>query len=430
MTAGEESAGTRIRILGGIAMQDRRMSTGRLRHILVWLALATTRLPAANRDQPVSRPASVAVYASVGEELITFNVDVEHATLTRGDSIMLPGFVQEAWASASTRSMYVAWSNGGASYSGSGIAPRGDRHGISAFRLGDTGALRVHGSVVLLRSRPIHITGDGRGRHLLVAYNDPSGISVHAINSDGTVGSEVPQSTSIDAGIYGHQVRVFPTNDAAILVTRGNEPTATTREDPGALKVFRYDDGKLSGETSIAESNGIGFRSRHLDFHPSAPWVYLTLEAQNKLLVYRRMDRALSEHPLFIKSTLVDDTGVKAGQTASTVHVHPNGRFVYVGNRGTGAGTTNNIGAFAIDQKTGEPSLIQNIDTQGSTPRTFSIDPSGRLLIVGNQTTTSTTPANLAVFRIGFNGKLEFVRRYPIAVGQKPLWWMGMVSRR
>ena len=411
-------------------MQDRRMSTGRLRRILVWLAVATAPLSAADRDQPVSRPASVAVYASVGEELITFNVDVERATLTRGDSIMLPGFVQEAWASASTRSLYVAWSNGGASYNGSGIAPRGDRHGITAFRLDDTVAFRVHGPVASLRSRPIHITGDARGRHLLVAYNDPSEIAVHAIDSDGTVGSEVPQSTSIDAGIYGHQVRVFPTNDAVILVTRGNEPTATTQEDPGALRVFRYDDGKLSGERSIAESDGIGFRSRHLDFHPTAPWVYLTLEAQNKLLVYRRMDRALSVHPLFSKSTLVDDAGVKAGQTASTVHVHPNGRFVYVGNRGIGSGTTNNIAVFAVDQKTGEPSLIQNIDTQGSTPRTFSVDPSGQLLIVGNQTTTSTAPANLAVFRIGSDGKLEFVRRYPIAVGQKPLWWMGIVSRQ
>jgi 6-phosphogluconolactonase (cycloisomerase 2 family) len=411
-------------------MQDWQMSTGRLRRILVWLVLAAAPLSAANRDQSTSRPASVAVYASVGEELITFNVDIEDGTLTRGDSIMLPGFVQEAWASASTQSLYVAWSNGGASYNGSGITPRGDRHGISALRLDDTGALRVHGPVASLHSRPIHITGDGRGHQLLVAYNDPSGISVHAIKSDGTVGLEIPQSTSIDAGIYGHQVRVFPTNDLVILVTRGNEPTATAREDPGALKIFRYDDGKLSGETSIAESNGISFRSRHVDFHPRAPWVYLTLEAQNKLLVYRRMDRGLSAHPLFTKSTLLDDIGVKVGQTASTVHVHPNGRFVYVGNRGTGAGTTNNIAVFAIDQTTGEPSLIQNIDTQGSTPRTFSVDPSGRLLIVGNQTTTSTTPANLAVFRIGSEGKLEFVRRYPIGAGQKPLWWMGIVSRR
>ena len=39
----------------------------------------------------------VALYAGVGEELVTFGVDVEHATLSRHSSLMLPGFIQEAW---------------------------------------------------------------------------------------------------------------------------------------------------------------------------------------------------------------------------------------------------------------------------------------------------------------------------------------------
>jgi len=92
---------------------------------------------------------------------------------------------------------------------------------------------------------------------------------------------------------------------------------------------------------------------------------------------------------------------------------------------------------FQINQQTGEPSLIQNIDTHGSTPRTFSIDPSGRMLVVGNQTTTAvagkTVSANLSVFRMrtnGMPGMLEFVRTYDLAVGRKPLWWTGLVSLR
>jgi 6-phosphogluconolactonase len=387
--------------------------------------------------QNVSGQPPTALYASVGEELMTFGIDAEHAALTRSASTLLPGFVQEAWASPSTPFLYVAWSNGGASYAGSGVAPRGDRHGITAFRIDATGALHAEDAVTPLRSRPIYITGDARGRHLLVAYNDPSGISVHAINADGTVGPEVTQPPGLDAGIYGHQVRVLPNNNAVILVTRGNEPTPTTREDPGALKVFRYDDGKLSQGVSIAQTNGRGFRARHLDFHPAGPWVYLTLEAQNRLLVYARTDRGLGPEPLFDRATLADlepatlagGTGVIAGQTTSTVHVHPNGRFVYVGNRGATAAATNNIAVFRVDPKTGEPSLIQNIDTRGSTPRTFSLDPGGRLLVVGNQTTTAASPANLAVFRIGPDGRLEYANRHAIAAGQKPLWWMGIVAR-
>ena len=382
-------------------------------------------------------PAKVVLYASVGEELITFGVDVERATLSRQSSLMLPGFVQEAWAS-SAGLLYIAWSNGGSSYTGSGVEPRGDQHGITAFRIDAGGVLRQQGPPASLRSRPIHITGDEPGRYLLTAYNDPSGVSVHAINTDGGVGAEVPQRASLDAGVYAHQVRVLASNRAVVLVTRGNEPTASSREDPGALKVFRYDAGKLSDEISIAPQNGVGFRSRHLDFHPTRPWVFLTIEAQNRLEMYRRTDEGLEPMPSFSASTLSGGGGVKQGQTTSTVHVHPSGRFVYVGNRGAPAGGRNEIAVFRINDATGEPSLIQNVDTHGFTPRTFALDPSGGVLVVGNQNSVSVSeggstklvPANLAVFRVGSDGMLAFVQRYDIAVARKPLWWMGIVAPR
>ena len=134
------------------------------------------------------------------------------------------------------------------------------------------------------------------------------------------------------------------------------------------------------------------------------------------------------------------------GQTTSSVHVHPNGQFVYVANRASGtatfngvpvfAGGSNDIAVFRINQETGEPSLMENVDTRGFTPRTFSIDPSGRMLVVGNQTTlqvrdgekVNTVPPNLAVFRIQADGRLTFLRRYDLAIDRKPLWWMGLVA--
>jgi hypothetical protein len=38
-----------------------------------------------------------------------------------------------------------------------------------------------------------------------------------------------------------------------------------------------------------------------------------------------------------------------------------------------------------------------------------------------------TLPAGLSVFRIGDDGKLTFVRQYDIDVGDKSMFWMGMV---
>lgn len=83
---------------------------------------------------------------------------------------------------------------------------------------------------------------------------------------------------------------------------------------------------------------------------------------------------------------------MRQGQAAETVHVHPNGRFVYQANRASGATGEilsargeNSIAVSAINQQTGEPTLIQNIDTRGMTPRTFALDDGGRIVVAANQ---------------------------------------------
>jgi 6-phosphogluconolactonase (cycloisomerase 2 family) len=122
---------------------------------------------------------------------------------------------------------------------------------------------------------------------------------------------------------------------------------------------------------------------------------------------------------LFKKTTLEQPSKDAARQAASTVHVHPHGKFVYQGNRGT----NNSIAVWAINQQTGEPTLIQNADTHGPTPRTFALDPSGRILVAANQ----DAPASLAVFRVRQDGKLDFVRKYDVKIeGKNNLFWMGI----
>ena len=39
-----------------------------------------------------------------------------------------------------------------------------------------------------------------------------------------------------------------------------------------------------------------------------------------------------------------------------------------------------------------------------------------------------TVPASLAVFRIDGGGKLDFVRKYDVDVGDRTMFWMGMVA--
>ncbi len=355
----------------------------------------------------------VAVYASVGPELIHYQVDVDNASLVKRATVTLPDSVQYAWPHPSKRYIYVAWSNGSGA----------DHHGVTAFRIDPaSGSLSLHGNPISLPARPVHITTDIPGTHLLVAYNDPSGLTVYGLAPDGTILSPVKQPAALDFGIYGHQVRVDPSDKMVILVTRGNGPAKGKPEDPGALKIFDYKNGILTNRASIAPNRGFGFQPRHLDFE--GPWVFVSLERQNKLQVYKKLpDGSLSAAPLFTKDSLTEPGKERSGQAAGTVHVHPNGKLVYQANRASGGGE-NAIAVYAINQKTGEPTLIQNADTHGTEPRTFALDPSGRILVAANQNS-----ASLAVFRVGADGKLDFVRKYDVQTDRgRNLFWMGVVS--
>ena len=392
------------------------------------------------------RSAKAVVYAALGAALTQYDLDVEHAELIERSRVTLPGNVQYGWPHPSKKFFYVVWSTGGPPTPGAPSS--GGRHGVSAFGVDPaSGALHLEGQPVRLRSRPIHVSTDISGTHLLIAYNDPSGVTVDQIRPDGTIGSEIEPRERLDVGVYAHQVRVDPSNKMVILVTRGNGPSGIKPEDPGALKIFGYDHGVLTNRESVAPGGGYNFQPRHLDFHPTRPWVFVSLERQSKIEVYQRLkDETLSPAPLFVKDTLADPGHAHTGQEAGTIHVHPNGRFVYVANRASGtadgrgmpvfSGGTNDIAVFAIDANTGEPTLIQNVDTHGMTPRTFALDPSARILVAANQlpfktgegASATTAPPNLAVFRVRDDGKLDYVRKYDVPTdGGRMLFWMGIV---
>jgi 6-phosphogluconolactonase len=383
----------------------------------------------------------VALYANVGADLTRYDVDLAGAELTKRETVTLPAAVQYAWPHASRRYVYVASSS-----SAPGYSTGGTEHHVTAFAIDPSGgALTPHGEPIRLPTRPIHISTDIPSENILVAFNNPSAVRVYRINKDATPGEEVKQSGPIDAGIYAHQVRVTPDNKLAVLVTRGNEGTPTKPEDPGALKVFDYKDGLLSNEVSIAPNGGKEFGPRHVDFHPTKPWMYVSIETQNKMYTYRIENGRINPEIAYRTETLAEPNNIRARQAAGTVHVHPNGRFLYGANRAEQTvefqgkkvfkGGENSIVVYAIDQSTGEPTPIQHADTQKFHPRTFHIDPSGRLLVaehnlpvdVRDGDTVKTVPAGLSVFRIGDDGKLTFVRGYDVDVGDKTMFWMGMV---
>jgi 6-phosphogluconolactonase len=379
------------------------------------------------------------LYASIGPALTLFDLDGD--ALVKRTTVTLPANIQYAWPHPSRKYFYIVSSNGGP-----GVA--GDKHYASALRIDPaSGALTPHGQAQMLPSRPIHTSVDQAGQYLLIAYNDPSSVTVHRLNQDGTIGDQVKQLEKLDTGIYAHQIRAIPSNQMVILVTRGNNAEPGTPEDPGAIKTFGFKNGILTPLASIAPGNGLGFGPRHLDFHPTQPWVFVSIERQSKLYVYKLdPEIGLSREPLFVKDSLADPK-TKFPQGAGPIHVHPNGQFVYQTNRASPltefdgqrvlAGGENSVAVYAIDQTTGEPRLIQSIDGRGVQLRTFGIDPSGRILVAASVVPiqvregfrVGTLTAGLTVYRVGGDGRLDFARKYDVdATNQNQQFWSGMVT--
>ena len=54
-------------------------------------------------------------------------------------------------------------------------------HYLHALEVDSSGALQPVGDAVRLRYRPIYITVDQRGEHVLSAFNEPSSVAVHQL---------------------------------------------------------------------------------------------------------------------------------------------------------------------------------------------------------------------------------------------------------
>ena len=379
-------------------------------------------------------------YAAIGDQLIHFNANIDTAKLKQNASVRFGLNIQYVWSHPNLSIIYLALSNGGP-------GNKGTKHQLCACNLNTKdGTIEDIINSVTLPYRPLHLSIDRQKKHVLVAYNDPCFISVHQLEPNGAISSRIKQDINLDEGIFGHQIMATPDGKEAIFVCRGFDALNGQPERPGALKIFNYEDGKLSFKHSIAPNHGIGFGARHLDFHQNKNWVYLAVERQSEIHFLRINGAATNKIIEQKVSTLAHDVQPGVRQAASAIHIHPNGNFVYVSNRAYLAkkcspeqiipNGEDNIAVFKINRETGTVNLIDSVDTNGSLPRTFSIDPSGRLLIAANSEPARKKnklgqvvdlPVSLSLFKIDGDGKLEQTENLAFPNDDQLLFWAGFL---
>ena len=257
---------------------------------------------------------------------------------------------------------------------------RGQPHGaISSFALEpDTGRLSLLSQVSSGGGNPCHLSLSVDERFLLVANHEGGSLAVLPVSENGVLGE--PVSVHVDEAVddrkpHTHFVR--PDADGRFILSTN---TTTDR-----ISVFRLDEttGQLTLNDPPWGRTHPGGSPRHLDFTTSGSVLLANGEADLTLSLFRYdRERGRLEH-VHQAPTVPEGTDVRGHSTAQML-VHPQGRHVYVANRGT-----DSIAIFDLDEARGTLSRVGLQSTLGRTPRNFQIDPSGTHLYVANQNSDS-----------------------------------------
>ncbi len=254
---------------------------------------------------------------------------------------------------------------------------------VSAFAIaGDSGALTRLNEQPSGGGAPCYVSVDRSGRVLLVANYAGGSVALLPIQPDGALApaAQVVQHTGKGPNAerqeapHAHCILPDPSNRFALAADLGAD----------RVFVYRLD---LEGRSlrHIEEGDAVmrpGAGPRHIVFHPTLPLVFVANELDSTVATLRFDSGRGTLSPVDTRSTL--PAGWTGTNYPADIHVAGSGRSLYLSNRGH-----NSIAVFSVAEATGALALEQVISTEGDWPRNFSLDPTGRWLLVANQRSDS-----------------------------------------
>ncbi|MEB3754131.1 lactonase family protein [Acinetobacter sp. MD2(2019)] len=258
-----------------------------------------------------------------------------------------------------------------------------DKNGeISAFQIHANGTLKLLNRVDSQGQQPAHAEVSPDEKYLLIsnyAVNGRgAGVAIFALKQDGSIGPLVQkiafsQGSQViakrqDSG-HAHSVTFTPDGKNVFLADLGADVIRAYAYQPNAKMPL-----KAMPEQDLRFSAGSG--PRHLLFSKNGEYAYATTEMAAQVTVFAKK---AGKYQLLQQENLTTKTDAEA-KSASGLIFSPDGKFLYVGNRGK----SNEIVVYAVDATSGQLTLSGRYSSSGVEPRAFAFDQTGTYLLVSN----------------------------------------------
>lgn len=235
---------------------------------------------------------------------------------------------------------------------------------VAAFAIGALGDLTPLNHASSMGNGPAHVAVDGTGK-VVVAVNYGSGdLTAIPVNADGSLGTP---SAAISTGQNAHQIVFDATNAFAFVPNKGSDNVTQLLFDGATLT--------KNAPANVALTAGSG--PRHMTFWPGHPYAYVVRENDDAISVFAYANGKLGA---LVQEIGTLPVGVGGGNNTCAEIAVGKSDFLYASNRGN-----DSIAVFAMNPADGKLSLVMHQATGGQTPRHFSIDATGTLMLVGNQ---------------------------------------------
>lgn len=279
--------------------------------------------------------------------------------------------------------------------------PQAKGGGVTAFSVSlPSGKLTPINQVSAVGQGPCHVNIDKTGKLAMIANYGSGSCASYAIKDDGSLGEAASfhqhegqgANPRRQAGPHAHSANFSPDNKFAFVCDLGLDKVMIYKIAPATGTTVPH------GEGRVPDASG----PRHFAFHPNGRFAFVNNEmAMTETTFAYDPDKGTLTEVATVSTVPAADRNKEGLSTAET-RVHPNGKFVYVSNRGH-----DTIAVFSCDPATGRLKLLDNVNCEGRTPRNFNLDPSGRWAIVAHQDGNSVAlfKVDAETGRLAFTGK-------------------------